>query len=167
MPRTLFLKLNSYLLTHEKRFWETITDFTGITGISWEVKLLVFLRLLGTGRSLDDLEYCSKMGRENIKYYFKRFCLDPIKIYGGLHLNKLPYRSKLKTQQDSNELLRFPGCAGPVDFCKLNWKNFPFRLKGQYHFKKEGHLASIDVEAWCDHDLYIWHWFSVCCGKND
>lgn len=37
----------------------------------------------------------------------------------------------------------------------IRWKNYPYQEKGQYHNSKGGTLATIQVEAWCDNDLYV------------
>lgn len=60
------------------------------------------------------------------------------------------------------------GCVvGAIDCMKFKWKKFPSKLKGKYHSSKEGNLATIKVEAWTDHDLYRWNWFSGRCGTNN
>lgn len=58
------------------------------------------------------------------------------------------------------------GSIGVVDCMEIRWKNCPFQLKGQYHSSREGHLATLQVEACTDHDLNVYHWFSGRCGTN-
>ena len=53
----------------------------------------------------------------------------------------------------------FPGCIGCIDCTDLAWKNCALEKKGQHHNPKDGKLATIKVEGWCDMDLYMWHWF--------
>jgi Plant transposon protein len=60
--------------------------------------------------------------------------------------------------------LRYYRC---IDCCKQVWKNCPKVLKGQYYNPKDSKLAVISVEAWCDRDLYVWHWFAGRCGTNN
>jgi hypothetical protein len=50
---------------------------------------------------------------------------------------------------------------------KHTWKNCPKSLKGQYFNPKDGKLAVISIEAWCDRDLYVWHWFAGRSGTNN
>lgn len=38
---------------------------------------------------------------------------------------------------------------------------------GQFHNMKEGKLATVIAEAWCNRDFYIWHWFTGCAGTNN
>jgi Plant transposon protein len=40
-------------------------------------------------------------------------------------------------------------------------------LKGQFKNPKDGKLAVISIEAWCDRDLYCWHWISGRAGTNN
>lgn len=167
VPRSLFYKLHTDLVNYDCNTWDTRRDCTGRDKIRSEIKVLVCLRLLGTGRSLDDLDDCAQMGRETIRYYFKRFCKDMLVIYGGQFLNRRPRPDELQKLQDDYNNEGFAGCVGAIDCCKIKWKNCPYSLKGQYHSLKDGHLATIQVEAWCDHDLYIWHWFAGRCGTNN
>ena len=39
--------------------------------------------------------------------------------------------------------------------------------KGQLHNPKDGKLATLKVEAWCDSDLYVWHWFAGRAGTTN
>lgn len=39
--------------------------------------------------------------------------------------------------------------------------------EGQYLNRKDGCLASIQFEAWCDVDLYCWHWNVGRAGTNN
>lgn len=53
----------------------------------------------------------------------------------------------------------FPGCVGTIDFSKLFWEICTVKDKGQYLNTKElTKLTYIQCEAWCDADLYCWHW---------
>lgn len=61
----------------------------------------------------------------------------------------------------------FPGCVGAVDVTKLHWKNCPVAHKGKYHYKKDEKLVTVGVEAWWDHDLYIWGWLAGRCGTDN
>lgn len=54
----------------------------------------------------------------------------------------------------------FSGSAGYVDCCTLTWENCPLELQGQYHNSKDGKMATIKIEACCDRDPYISHWFA-------
>lgn len=66
--------------------------------------------------------------------------------------------------------LQFSGTtsfASAVDFMKINWNNFPHAWKCQYHNSKDRKLASIQVEDWFDHSLYICHYSTGRCGTKN
>lgn len=88
VPRTLFLKHKYYLVTHDPSFWSTCADGIGWTEIKSEVKILACLRLLGSGSSLDYMDYCQHMGKETLRMHFKRFWVYMKKIYDDLYLNR-------------------------------------------------------------------------------
>lgn len=48
----------------------------------------------------------------------------------------------------------FPGYVGLIDSSKLFQKNGPMKDKGKYLNNKDGRLAPIQCEAWCDAVLY-------------
>lgn len=50
---------------------------------------------------------------------------------------------------------------------KMFWKNCPYAFKRQYHNPKDGKITSISAEAWCDRNLYIWHWHVGRIGTNN
>ena len=129
--------------------------------------MLACLRKLGTARPLDDIDDSAQMASETLRQYFRKFNECLIELYGGRFLNRRPSTSELVDIERRYCLAGFPGSVGAVDCCKIIWKNCPHAHKGQYHNTKEGKLATIQVEAWCDRDLYVWHWFPGRCGTNN
>lgn len=128
---------------------------------------MVCLPILGTGRLLDDLDDSSQKGRETIRFNYKQFCKNVRVIYGETYLNRRPRPPGLDAIAEAYGKTGLRGCIGAIDCCRIKWKNCPFSLKGHFSWSKEGHLATIQVEAWCDHDFYIWDWFSGRCGTNN
>lgn len=133
VPRTLFLKLKSDFLTYDPNFWSTRTDGIFRPGIRSEVKILAFLRLLGSERSLDDMEDCAKTGKETSRMYFKRFWVDVKKIYDDLYIHRTPTQEELCEMEEKYNKFGFLGCFGAVDCMKMKWKNFPHQLKEHFH----------------------------------
>lgn len=79
-PSTMFrevpfipLALLEHLLTNLSNYnaapWSTYMDVIGRIGICAEVKCMVFLRMLGTGRSLRDLDDAWQMQRDNLTVF--------------------------------------------------------------------------------------------------
>ena len=149
------------------QIWGHRLNAAGRFGVPAAIKVLACLRVLGTGRSFGDLDDGCRMSRETLRKDFKHFCRCIRHIYGESLLNRLPTKQKLQEIADRYGEESFKGCMRSVDGCKLKWKNCPAALKGQYHNTKESHIATIAVEAWCDRDLYIWHWFARRCGTNN
>lgn len=131
------------------------------------MKILVCLKLLGSGRSLDDMDGCVKMGPETIFTYIKRSWSDLHAIYGARHPNRRPGHCDLGVIEDEYSKLCFRGCVGSVDCMKLKENNFPYHVKGEYQNGRDGQLATLQVAAWVDKNLYVWHWFAGLCGTNN
>lgn len=122
---------------------------------------------LATGRSYHDLDDNAQMGVETIRKTCEQFCESIVDIFRSTDLNRRPTVQELNNIERSYNKIGFPGCIGAVDCCKLIWKNCPKEQMGQYYNPKDLKVAVISVEAWCDHDLYIWHWFAGRPGTNN
>ena len=107
------------------------------------------------------------MSEELIRSATKKFCRRLVELHGPKHLRRRPTEEELKSIESAHRSVGFPGCIGSVDCMRQLWKNCPKALKGQYYNPKDGRIAVISVEAWCDRDLYVWHWFSGRCGTNN
>ena len=128
---------------------------------------MVCLRVLGSGCSIDDIDDKARMAPETVRYYMRHFVNDVQQIYGSYFLNRFPSRQELQEIADRYEDDGFVGCIGAVDCCHLLWTNCPLEEKGQYHNPKDSKLAIIKVEAWCDADLFIWHWHCGHAGTSN
>lgn len=73
VPPALLLKLWRDFCRHDPKRWETRKDGIGDPGICGEIKDIVALRLLGTGRSLRDMDELTQMGKGTIRFYFCLF----------------------------------------------------------------------------------------------
>lgn len=50
----------------------------------------------------------------------------------------------------------------------IKWKNSPYQLKEKFCSPREGNVETVQVESCCDHELYIWDWYSGRRGtKNE
>jgi len=167
VPRGMFAELHHDLTTHFPQIWSQRKNAVGRLGIRSEVRVLACLRFLGTSRSFDDMDDAARMAPETLRGYVKEFCTAIHNLYGDLFLNRLPTSTELCQVQDNYGDYGFRGCVCAVDCCKIVWKNCPFSLKGQYHNTKEWKLVTIQVEAWCERNQYIWHWFTGTYGTNN
>lgn len=167
VPKAMFIKILADLVAYRPLVWGTTTDAVGRKGIPSEIKVLVCLRLIGTARSLQDLVDQAEMGKETIRYYLRQFADDIEAVYGSVFLNRWPTRAERGAIAEIYAKRGMAGCIGAVDCCKMVWKNCPYEVKGQFHNSNDGKLATMSVEAWCDSDLYVYHWFAGRCGTNN
>jgi len=107
------------------------------------------------------------MGTETIRQACYNCNKSVIRYYGPRYLNRRLAEDELRDIEGKYAAKGFPGCIGEVDYWKFLWKNWPRAHKWQYPTPRDGKLAVISAEAWCDHDLYIWHWFGGQPGKNN
>ena len=90
-----------------------------------------------------------------------------IEYIGPRYLNRLQSSGELARISAKYEKVSFIGCIGCIYCCKQVWKNCSKVLKGQYYNQKDSKMAVMSVEAWCDRDLYVWHWFAGRCGADN
>lgn len=82
--RAIVLKRHTDLPFYVAAAWKKRRDDIGRDGIMLNIKIIVFLQLLGSGRSIDD---SAQMVRETILFYFNRFWKDGWENYGEVYLN--------------------------------------------------------------------------------
>ena len=161
------LKIAQDLLEFNPEIWKRRTDAAGRSGQGTEVKVMVCLRVLGSGCSLEDIDDKARMAPETVRYYLQHFVKHIQDMYGSEYLNRYPGRAELQRIAAKYADDGFVGCIGAVDCCHLTWKNCPLEEKGQYHNPKDSKLAVMKVEAWCDAHLFIWHWHAGHAGTSN
>lgn len=167
VPRLMFWRIHDDLVEHCPWYWGTRRVVGNRTGIDSAVKVLACLRILRTGEAYDGLDESARIGEETVRLYFRQFWQDLIEIYGKRFLNRRPTEVELGDIEFDYKEAGFRGCGGAIDCMKLIWKNCPLQEKGQYHNKKEGKMATIVAEGWCDRKLYLWSWFAGRAGTNN
>ena len=137
-------------------------------GIPTDIKLMFCLKILRYGGGTDQWDDAAYMSEESGRLYLMKFCKDIIDMYGSTYLKRYPNVDEMDDITERFAIQGFPGCAGALDCMKLFWKNCPVQDKGQ-NLNPKGHsrLATIQCEAWCDYDLYFWHWYSGRSGTNN
>lgn len=83
------------LIAHRPNVWSTSVDDVRRVGIPSQVKVLVFLRLIGTDRSLQDLVEQAEMVKQTIRYYLQHFVTRIETVYFSLFLNRWSTRVEL------------------------------------------------------------------------
>lgn len=167
VPKALYKKLREDLLNYNPAFWERRKCGFGKWGHTTDARLLAVLRMLSSGCPADSLDDAVYMSEQSINESFRQFCKDVIGMYSSEFLNRRPTKKEMSDVEHAYNNRGFPGCIGSLDCMKLYWKNCPFYDKGQYKNSKESKLATIVCEAWCDSQLYCWHWFPGRAGTNN
>ena len=136
-------------------------------GHSSHQKILSALRRLATGLSFDQLDDMCGISAESCRQYFAIVVETILEVFGAQCLNRHPNADEMKRITGEYENDGFVGCLGCVDCMHIKWKNCPRLWKGLYRNPKDGRVATITAEAWCDSNLYCWHWFVGRCETNN
>lgn len=88
IPLTLFINFKKNFLYFYSEYWSTRMDGFGRMVLRSEVKLLDFLRLIGTRRSLDDMDDFAQREKETFRVSFPGFWRYIKNIYKETYLNK-------------------------------------------------------------------------------
>lgn len=88
-------------------------------------------------------------------------------MYWPTFLNRWPKCVEQYKIAEDYAAVGFPGCIGAVDCMEIHWKNCPSAKNSQFHNRKEGKLATVSLETWDDHGLYVWSWFGGHPGTNN
>ena len=113
------LKIAQDLFSFNPTVWQTRTDAARRRGQQTEVKVMVCLRVLGSGCSLDDVDDKARMAPEPVRYYMKHFVSDVLSIYSAEFLNRYPSRFELQRITAKYGDDGFMGCIGAIDCCHL------------------------------------------------
>eukprot|EP00171_Calliarthron_tuberculosum_P021667 IDg21667t1 len=166
VPLRLFRLLELDLPKQDATFTQKV-DGLGRSGATCWQKILMCLRRLGYGSPFSALDDQARMSIESMRQTFQRFNRAMKLCYGAKYLNRAHTLSELQTIESFYSSKRFPGCVRAVDCMHLHWKNCPKALKGQLHNPKSGKLATLQVEAVCDSNLYCWNVFGGRPGTNN
>ena len=128
---------------------------------------MVSLRRLSDGSSYWELHDQSRMSVESVRSAFHSFLWEMKSSYRPEYLNRYPYEPEVGEIESQYASSSFPSCVGALDCMHLHWKNCPKSWKGQYRNPKSGKLATIQVEAVCDSELYCWHVFGGISATNN
>lgn len=103
IPKILVTKVTWDLMNHDYKVWRTRVDATGKSLIRSGLNILSFLRILGSGRSFDDVDDSAQMGRQTVRSCFHQFCNEFMPIYGAPYLNVQPSASDLASVESRYE----------------------------------------------------------------
>ncbi len=137
------------------------SNATGRIGAAPWQNILSALRKLADGSSFSSLDDQARMSVETLRQYFRSFCRSVRTFNRPNYLNRFPNQDELRRLGKTHADRYFPGCIGSLDCMKIKWKNCPKQWKRRYFNPRNGKLASVQIEAVSDPELYCWH---VHCG---
>ena len=134
-------------------------------GIHPLVKVSACLCILGYSAAFDQMDEIFGIGESTMSKCFHRFCELIPRIYNNYL--QLPNEQQLKEMMDKNAERGFPGMIGSIDCTVIKWRNCPMAHKAAYCGPKTK-VPTIQLEAVCDSDLYVWHsYFGMPGASND
>lgn len=87
------------------------------------------------------------MGLKIVSYSFRWFRVEIIKISKENNLTHGPLQKK-EILLGGILMYLFTGLYGEFGLHERFWKNYPYRLKYQYHSSKDVNIENMKVEAW-------------------
>lgn len=97
LPKKLFDEIVEELQAAYPSRWCTLVTAAGKCGISAEVKVLPYLRMLTKSRIMDDLEDSARMAEETVIVRIKLYLKDMISQYCANVYNRRPTGAKLES----------------------------------------------------------------------
>ncbi|XP_070681167.1 uncharacterized protein [Malus domestica] len=134
MERHLFNKIMIAACNHNSYFQQK-NDACGAMGLLPEQKIIVTLRMLAYGASVDQVDEIARMGKSTILESLMRFCGAIESIYTAKYLRK-PTHMDLERLLKKAEMRGFPGMIGSIDCMHWTWKNCSSAWQGTYGDRK-------------------------------
>ena len=90
-----------------------------------------------------------------------------MKVLWNQILNRIPSEYEIRSLEQEFSNCKFSGCIGSLDIMHLHCKNCLRDLKDQYNSPKSRKLATVQVEAVSEYNLYCWHVHTRRPGTSD
>lgn len=119
-------------------------------------------RVIANGEAYDRADEYVRLSRSTLATYTKKLIDWKVERFGPSYLCK-PTDAEVSFILARNEQRGMPGCLGSIDCSHRKWSACPKGLHGQFQSREKG--RSVVIEAICDEDLWIWHWFVGAPGS--
>ena len=159
--------VRNFLLRDDYFFRESF-DCCGVKSISPDAKILIALKYLAYGVSVNAFRDYFQLGESTALLCCERFVRALVQIP---ELREKYLRTLTRTDAKRVEALHarkhgIRGMVGSLDCMHIPWKNCPLALHGQYVGKDK--KPTVVLEAACDYNLWIWHMqFGFAGSLND
>lgn len=163
VPRAVFLRVYEAIKS-QPSFRQTI-NATGRRQAHPLQKVVAAFRVMAYGESYDRADEYVRLSRSTVSHCTKKLSEFIEGHFSPAYLRKPTY-GEVASILARNQERGLPGCIGSLDCMHWKWDACPAGKHGLYHSHKKA--RSIIIEAACDEDLWIWHWFVGSPGSyND
>lgn len=166
VSRRRFQLIMERIVPNNQKFYTSSLDAFGKAGICIEGKIMIALKSLAYGAPASAWRDYFQMSMAASDQCVIQFTKTVVETYREEYL-------RLPTSRDVNSILKLhesrhsiKGMLGSLDCMHLVWKNCPMAWQGTHKGKEK--KPTLVLEAACDYNLWIWHYFFGCPGAmND
>lgn len=153
------------------RIYEDIRDQQGLKrsiNATWRPEahplqnLVAAFRVLSYADANDRGDEYFSLGQSTVMAFTEQLVHFTVERYSPAYL-RIPTNGVVKATLERNSQRGMPGYLGSLDCTHWKWTSCPRGKHGMYQSRKK--TRSIVIEAVCDEDLWIWHWFVGAPGS--
>lgn len=165
VPRDVFLRILD-AVKDQPSVWQRI-NATGRPQAHPMPKVVAVFRVIADGAAYDRADKYVRLSRSSIAVATKNLMSFIVRRFSPLYLRQ-PTEDKLRAIMKRNAERGLPGCIGSIDCSHWRWTSCPKGFQGMCQSGADKGNRSIVLEAACDEDLWIWHWYVGAPGSfND
>ena len=152
-------------LIREKPAFRQKVNRAGKVGPSPLLKVTLMFCILAYGDCFDRSNENFGVSESTAHRLFHIFTKRMVEIYENQYLC-LPNQTEVNRLMEQHAFRGFPGCIGSLDCTVFEWIGCPVGWKAQYSGPKSN-KATIQLEAACGADLYLWHAYFGMPGASN
>lgn len=165
VPRTVFMRIFD-AIKDQPSFRQRI-NATGRPQAHPLQKVVAAFRVIAYGEAYDRTDEYVRLSRSTIAVATKKLMSFIVRRFTPEYLRQ-PTKEELLAILKRNAERGLPGCIGSIDCSHWRWTACPKGFQGMYQSGADKGNRSIVLEAACDEDLWIWHWYVGAPGSfND
>lgn len=165
MPRDVLLRIFD-AVKDQPSVWQRI-NATGRPQAHPMPKVVAVFRVIADGAAYDRADEYVRLSRSSIAVATKNLMSFIVRRFSPQYLRQ-PLEDKLRAIMKRNAERGLPGCIGSIDCSHWRWTSCPKGFQGMCQSGADKGNRSIVLEAACDEDLWIWHWYVGAPGSfND
>lgn len=142
-------------LAARSSFYTESVDACGERGSSPQAKILIALKVLGTGTAVNRWRDYFQMSKTLARDSFTTFILNFRMEYDSEYLHFPTIHDIRRILKLHEKVHKVPGMLGCLDVSQLGWRNCPKALQGSFKGKEK--KPTVGLETVADYNMYIWH----------